>query len=108
MILQKFTRPASKIAGSRRATVDVKGKERADAPSKGTKRKAATPLDEPEGKKKRGRAAGVVHYNGDDLDGLLDILEGLLPIGGKAWNSAGDEFCAWAEENGRLARTTKS
>lgn len=101
MILPKIARPASKVAGSRRATVDIKGKGRADASSsKGTKRKAVTPLDEPEGKKKRGRAAGVVNYNSDDLDGLLDILEELLPIGGKAWNTASDEFCAWAEENG--------
>jgi hypothetical protein len=59
-------------------------------------------------KKRCGRAAGVVNYSSDDLDALLDILEETLPIGAKAWNAARDHFCAWAVENGRPVRTTKS
>jgi len=51
---------------------------------------------------------GAANYSSDDLDGLFDILEELLPLGGNAWNSASDEFNSWAEENGRPTRTAKS
>jgi hypothetical protein len=51
---------------------------------------------------------GIANYSPEDLDALLDILEESLPLGGNAWNSASDEFNAWAQENGRPSRTAKS
>jgi hypothetical protein len=104
--LAKIAKPAVKTAGSRRpSSVDIKGKSKAVTPlagsSKGIKRGAGTSVDEPEPKKKRGRAAGVVNYSTEDVDGLLDIVEEILPTGGKGWNTVSAEFSAWAEENGR-------
>ena len=111
MILPKVAWPAVKVAGSRRTSApDVTGKGKAEAsvPLKGPKHGASTALEEPEAKKQCGWAAGVVNYSSDDLDALLDILEETLPIGAKAWNSAGEDFCALAIENGRPACTMKS
>jgi len=116
-LAEKLARPAVKIAGARRAPADPKGKgkQRATEPGPSApvasgsnlKRKASTPLSGVE-KKSKGRAVGAANYSSDDLDGLFDILEELLPLGGNAWNSASDEFNAWAEENGRPTRTSKS
>ena len=97
MILPKIAQPATKIVGSRQKSIlGVKGKGMAEAsvPLKGTKHGASTASEEPEAKKRRGQAAGVVNYSSDDLDVLLDILEETLPISAKAWNAAGDHFCA--------------
>jgi hypothetical protein len=116
MILGTVARPSSKIAGARRFLPEPKGKGKQHAadpgvpsrPAKG-KRKAASPLRNTDGKKQRGgRGAGSANYSSDDLDALCDILEESLPLGGHAWNSAGDEFNKWAEENDRPSRTPKS
>ena len=104
-----------KVAGTRRPFSEPKGKGKqgtvnlaaASQSGKG-KRKATSPLRHVDGKKQRGRSAGVHNYSSEDLDALLDILEECLPLGGHAWNSAGDEFNTWAQENGRPSRTAKS
>lgn len=118
MILHTMgAQPAQKVAGSRqpRLSEKAKGKQRAVAPppvasGSGLKRKASTPLPAPADtvKRTKGRVAGAANYSSDDLDALFDILEESLPLGGHAWNSATDEFNAWAEENGRPTRTAKS
>lgn len=88
-----------KVAGARRPLSDIKGKRKAASPE---------PLGHADRKKQRGRASGAQNYSSEDLDALLDILEECLPLGGHAWNSAGDEFNTWAQENGRPSRTPKS
>jgi hypothetical protein len=111
LILMKVAKPAVKTAGSRRcSSTDVKGKNKAltPGPSKGIKCGPALSSEEPEPKKRRGRAAGVVNYSNEDVDALLDIIEENLPTGGKGWNTVGSKFVVWAEENGRPARTAKS
>ena len=115
-ILGAVARPSSMVAGVRRSLPEPKGKGKqnpTDPPvvsrsSKG-KRKAASPLRPANSKKPRGgRGLGVANYSHEDLDALFDILEDRLPLGGHAWNSASDEFNAWARENGRPSRTAKS
>ena len=61
-----------------------------------------------DGKKQCGHTTGAQNYSSEDLDALFNILEECLPLGGHAWNSAGDDFNIWAQENGRPSRTTKS
>lgn len=103
-----------KVAGTRRPLSKGKGKQDNNLATTSTsqsskgKRKAASPLRHTDGKKQRGRAAGANNYSSEDLDALFDILEECLPLGGHAWNSAGDEFNTWAQENGRPSRTVKS
>jgi len=115
-ILPTVARPSTKVAGARRSLPESKGKGKENAvdqlaaarPGK-RKRKAASPLRPANGKKQRGgRVTGIANYSPEDLDALLDILEESLPLGGNAWNSASDEFNAWAQENGRPSRTAKS
>jgi hypothetical protein len=59
-------------------------------------------------KKQRGCCAGAANYSTEDIEALLDILEEQLPLGGKAWIAASDDFSKWAEENGWPVRTAKS
>lgn len=108
-ILPNLARPAAKVAGARRANVDakVKGKQPAESSKAVGKRKAVDSIG-PEGKKPKGRTTGAANYSFEDMEALLEILAVLLPLGGKGWNTAGDEFCSWAEENNRPARTAKS
>jgi len=111
-LLEMVARPSGKVAGARRP-LPGKGKQGTMEPpaaSRGGKgkRKAASPLGCADGKKQRGRTTGAHNYSSEDLDALFDILEGCLPLGGNAWNSASDEFNAWAEENGCPSRTAKS
>jgi hypothetical protein len=114
-ILKTVALPSTKVAGARRPVPELKGKGKQnliDLPAvsqsgKG-KRKAASPLRPANGKKQRGRAVGVANYSIEDLDALFDILEERLPLGGHGWNSAADEYNAWAQENGRPSRTAKS
>ncbi|EDQ99283.1 uncharacterized protein LACBIDRAFT_316771 [Laccaria bicolor S238N-H82] len=114
LLLGRMARPASKVAGVRRSEPKGKGKQKAiDLPvpsgSGSQKRKLSTPTPQcADVKKPRGRATGAANYVSEDLDGLFDILEEHLPLGGKAWNSAADDYNQWAEENGRPAHTTKS
>ena len=54
-----------------------------------------------DGKKQCGHTTGAQNYSSEDLDALFNILEECLPLGGHAWNSAGDDFNIWAQENGR-------
>ena len=112
-ILTSVARPAIKVAGSRRVVnpdPKGKGKGREVTPLiRGSKRTSSQmPSEEPDAKRRRGRGPGIANYSNEDIDGLLDILEELLPTGGKGWNTAGDEFRVWAEENGRPVRTAKS
>lgn len=110
-ILLKVAHPASKVAGARRPTADPKGKGKAkavDALSRPTKRKALSTAGPLETKRQKGRATGALNYQEEDINALMDILEVRLPVGAKGWNSVADEFCEWAEENGRSARTAKS
>ncbi|KAF8873371.1 hypothetical protein CPB84DRAFT_1854068 [Gymnopilus junonius] len=115
-IFQTMARPVSKVAGSRRPQLSekAKGKQRAVDPSVTSgstlKRKASTPLSAPADtiKRPKGHSAGAANYSGEDLDALFDILEESLPLGGHAWNSATDEFNAWAEENECPTQTAKS
>jgi hypothetical protein len=113
-LLSTIARPAVKVAGQRHSNLDSKGKEKqSDAlrpsTSKATsKRKAATAAGPPETKKQKGRSAGAANYTEEDVYGLLEIVRKWLPIGGKAWNSVGDEFNQWAEGNDRPTRTVKS
>ena len=110
--LQRRHAPANKIAGSRRSSVaDPKGKGKArvvDAPSKGVKRKAPQSKDREVKKPRGGRTPGVANYSSDDVDALFEIMEEVLPIGGKGWGNVEDEFLSWAAVNGRPARTAKS
>ncbi|TFK34826.1 hypothetical protein BDQ12DRAFT_669026 [Crucibulum laeve] len=106
-LLKRISQPASKVAGSRRSATDPKGKGKQKAingpvaSGSGTKkRKATTPASQLDAKKPRGCASGAANYLKDDIDALMDILEEQLPLGGWAWNSASDEFNAWAEGNG--------
>ena len=111
-ILPRVARATSKIAGARRPAADPKGKGKQQAtdkaPAKSTKRKASAAAGPVEVKKQKGRVAGAPNYSVEDIDALLDILEAMLPLGAKGWNSAADEFYEWADENERSARTAKS
>ena len=113
-IMASMAKPVSKVAGSRRPPSEkAKGKQRAvekpAASGSGTKRKATAPHTVPDASKKpKGRAAGAANYSAEDVDTLLDILEERLPLGGHAWNSATDEFNAWAQTNDRPVRSSKS
>ncbi|KAF8871901.1 hypothetical protein CPB84DRAFT_1753811 [Gymnopilus junonius] len=115
-IFQTMARPVSKVAGSRRPQLSekAKGKWRAVDPSitsgSTLKRKASTPLSAPADtiKRPKGHSAGVANYSGKDLDALFNILEESLPLRGHAWNSATNEFNAWAEENECPTWTAKS
>jgi len=106
--------PASKVAGVRHSESKGKGRQNAVNPpvpsgSGIRKRKVSTPAPQSvDVKKARGRATGAANYSPEDLEGLFDILEEQLPLGGKAWNSAADDYNQWAEENGRPVRTAKS
>jgi hypothetical protein len=100
ILLPQVARPAKKTAGVRRSDPDPKGKGKA-----ASKRKAGPSAD---AKKQKGRVSGAANYTADDIWGLLAILSERLPIGGKAWNNCADEYNAWAEENDRPARTSKS
>ena len=98
-----------KVAGARRPLSEAKGKKPAiTSQSSNGKRRATSPLRHADVKKQRGRATGAHNYSSEDLDALFDILEEYLPLGGHAWNTAGDNFNTWAEENGRPSRTAKS
>ena len=112
-ILTSIACPATKVAGSRRVVhpnPKGKGKQREVVPPIRENKRTAShvPSEEPDAKRRRGRGPGTANYSAEDIDGLLDILEELLPTGGKGWNTAGDEFKLWAEENGRPVRTAKS
>ncbi|KDR69193.1 hypothetical protein GALMADRAFT_215218 [Galerina marginata CBS 339.88] len=100
--LPQVARPAAKIAGVRRADPDPKGKGKAAGKRKATASSSA------DVKKQKGRVVGAANYTADDIWGLLAILSERLPIGGKAWNNCADEYNAWAEENDRPVRTSKS
>ena len=106
-----MARRTVKVAGARRPLSEAKGKEKVastTSQSSNSKRRATSPLRHTVGKKQRGRATGAHNYSSEDLDALFDVLEECLPLGGHAWNSAGDEFNTWALENGRPSRTAKS
>jgi hypothetical protein len=110
-ILETVARRAVKVAGARRPLFEVKGKEKlaiGASQSGNGKRRATSPLGHTVGKKQHGRAAGAHNYSSEDIDALFNILEESLPLGGHAWNSAGDEFNIWAQENGRPSQTAKS
>lgn len=114
LLLGRMARPASKVAGVRRSESKSKGKQKAidlPVPSGSGIRKRKVSALAPQSadvKKPRGRATGAANYAPEDLEGLFDILEEQLPLGGKAWNSAADDYNQWAEENGRPVRTAKS
>ncbi|KAJ7575230.1 hypothetical protein C8J56DRAFT_1007765 [Mycena floridula] len=116
-ILPGVAQPTQKVAGSRRSNPDPKGKgkEKHDKemaaekiPEKKRKRNSASVSSQPAKKSKGGRAAGAQNYSAEDIDALLDILETELPLGIKGWNSVGDFFSTWAEENERPQRAAKS
>jgi hypothetical protein len=109
-ILETVAHRSMKVAGARRPLSEAKGKEKLAATSQSSKgkRRAASPLGHVDVKKQRGRTTGAHNYSSEDLDALLDVLEECLPLGGHAWNSAGDDFNTWAQENGRPSRTAKS
>lgn len=96
----------------RRATAAEKGKGKqvpvSDEASKTSKRAASSSAAQSEPKRQKGRAVGAGNYSMKDVDALLDILARTLPMGGKGWNSATDEFNEWAEENERPTRSAKS
>ncbi|KAH7919022.1 hypothetical protein BV22DRAFT_1051344 [Leucogyrophana mollusca] len=103
-LLERVAKPANKVAGSQcpaLSTVDPKGKGKARADNSEVsvphKRKTSSTSVEPDVKK-----------NTDDLDGLLNILEELLPIGGKAWATVEDSFSEWAHEHNRPTRSAGS
>lgn len=114
LLLGRMARPASKVAGVRHSESKSRGKRKAVDPpvSSGSgvrKRKVSAPAHQSaDVKKPRGRATGAVNYSPEDLEGLFDILEEQLPLGGRAWNSAADDYNQWAEENGRPVRSAKS
>lgn len=109
-------RPAAKKAGARRSdptpgkSEKAKGKQRDVSPQpRGPKRKpSSTVLGASEPKKQKGRSSGSSNFRDEDLEALHDILEELLPIGGKGWMEVEDQFNQWAGENGRPSRTAKS
>jgi hypothetical protein len=115
-ILEKLARLSTKVAGAHRSIPEPKGKGKQNlinppvvSQSGKGKRKATSPLRPANGEKQHGgRTVGVANYSVEDLDALFDILEERLPLGGHAWNSAADEYNAWAQENGRPSRTAKS
>jgi hypothetical protein len=114
-ILETATYRSVKVAGAQRPLSKLKGKGKQGAinlaatsqSSKG-KRKATSLLRHADGKKQHGRTTGAHNYFSEDLDSFFDILEECLPLGGHAWNSTGDEFNTWAQENGHPSRTAKS
>jgi hypothetical protein len=101
--------PPHRAARLRNAVSATRGKGKMPLTSQGAKRGAAsTDHPEPQQKKQRGRCAGSANYSSEDINALLDILEEQLPLGGKGWKMATADFCKWADENGRPARTAKS
>lgn len=128
-LLNTVARPAAKTGGSRHAALPTqarsKGKQRAvspdldpktktskttktDAKGQGVKRKRPSQAVTIEVKKQKGRAPGTSNYTEVDIDALCDTVEEHLPLGGKAWNTVGDDYNEWALENGRPERTVKS
>ena len=114
-ILETVAHRSVKVAGARRPLSESKGKAKqgsinlaVTSQSGKGKRKATSPLGHADGKKQRGCTTGAHNYSSEDLDALFNILEECLPLGGHAWNSAGDEFNTWAQENGRPSQTAKS
>ena len=109
-ILETVARRTMKVAGARRLLSESKGKEKLASmasQSGNGKRRATSPLGHTVGKKQHGHTSGAHNYSSEDIDALFNILEETLPLGGHAWNSAGDDFTAWAQENGRPSRTAK-
>ncbi|KAI0047509.1 hypothetical protein FA95DRAFT_1662927 [Auriscalpium vulgare] len=102
--------PTPKTAGSRHAAKTDrkgKGKARADVPSK-RKRKAVEEEEEDEPAPKRGRSKGAANYRDDEVNVLLDLVEDILPTGGKGWKVVGDRHRDWAQTQGSSERTDKS
>lgn len=104
-ILENVAHPSGKVAGAQHPLPELRKKGKQDLPiapqsAKG-KHKATSPLRHVDGKKQcSGCTTGAHNYSSEDLNTLFDILEECLPLGSNAWNSAGDEFNAWAQENG--------
>ena len=93
----KYT-AAAKVAGSRRSsTANPKGKGKVYAvvntPSKALRRKAVQLKDCDMKKPCGGCENSTANYSEEDIDALHDILEGILPIGGKAWEQCRGGFC---------------
>jgi hypothetical protein len=108
-ILETVAHRSVKVAGAWHPLSEPKGNAKqgginlaATSQSGKGKRKATSLLGHVDGKKQHSsRTTGAHNYSSEDLDALFDILEECLPLGGHAWNSAGDEFNTWAQENGR-------
>ncbi|KAF9043916.1 hypothetical protein BJ165DRAFT_1528500 [Panaeolus papilionaceus] len=111
-ILRSVARPAPKVAGSRRSSPPPssksKGKQKAINNVSSTLKRKAKALVGREAKKFKGRSTGSPNFSAEDIDALLEIAEEKLPLGGKGWESAADEYTDWAELNSRPVRTAKS
>ncbi|KAF8512187.1 hypothetical protein JB92DRAFT_3143860 [Gautieria morchelliformis] len=57
---------------------------------------------------KRGHTLGAVKWRAEDFDGLLDLVEELLPAGEKEWLALYGHFVDWAEENERPLRSAET
>ena len=101
MLLETVACHTVKVAGAWRLPSKAKGKEKSATQSGNPKCRANSPLGHADGKKPCSRASGAQNYSSEDVEALLDILEECLPLGGNAWNSAGDELNTWAQENSR-------
>lgn len=99
----KLTKPARKVAGSRRAgTASAKGKEKATG-----KRKAPLP-PHVEAKRMKGRSIGASNYTDEDYELLLDVAAEVLPLAGLGWEAVADVYNERAELAGRPLRSAKS
>ncbi|KAK2459528.1 hypothetical protein APHAL10511_008470, partial [Amanita phalloides] len=111
VLASEIAHPATKTAGSHHApSSKMKGKQKGnlhDPPVAG-KQKRHINNQPPPVKKQRGRISGATNYSSADIDALFDLIEEHLPLGGQGWNSVGDTFNSWSQENGCPSRTPKS
>ncbi|KAK2463364.1 hypothetical protein APHAL10511_004620 [Amanita phalloides] len=111
VLASEIAHPATKTAGSRHApSSKMKGKQKGnlhDPPVAG-KRKQHIDNQPPPVKKQRGRISGATNYSSADIDALFDLIEEHLPLGSQGWNSVGNAFNSWSQENGHPLRTPKS
>ncbi|KAK2461365.1 hypothetical protein APHAL10511_006589, partial [Amanita phalloides] len=107
VLASEIAHPATKTTGSHHAP-SSKMKGNLHNPPVTGKQKRHINNQPPPVKKQRGCISGAANYSSADIDALFDLIEEHLPLGGQGWNSVGDAFNSWSQENGCPSRTPKS
>lgn len=93
--------PGAKTTRGRRAAPSSKTpapkisalKTSAPAPKSTAKKASATAPANPA---KKGRTTGSINYEGAEMDMILDVVEGEMPIGPDGWDRVAAEYNRWA------------